>query len=740
MEVDSSTYIEGGVSRRMGEADLLLAAAGMAAVFAGVSILIDVIRRDSARDPRLAAFLLRFALEVSLFAVAFSLIPFLSLEYGLSPTPAWWRISSFLFVVASQLVTFDMTGRYWRSDLAAATPVKVTVITLVGGADLLLLANAFGFFGAAAFHVYLAGLFANLGLAGFCCFLVVGSGFSSRGGQAVGFDSLPRGSGATRSTRAHWVQKALAGAVFLSLLVAILSGVFLRFENLTENGTWGSDTIYYTNIAKAWTEGDFVYQIADEMLAYRPVVYLLYAASIKMLGFQDWTLKVVNATVDSLNIGLVFVLCYLLSRRDVWLSLICATSYALLPGAILLARGELVHVLSTFMVLTCTILFVRAFQSQSARRRSILLLLSGIACGLAALTHEELVFCALGFGVFILVEQFSRSGPKALWPLVRDGALFSAPVILVLVKLIIVNQEQVLELAAPVGEAHVLERTIAYGARLFRFTWNGVAGMSSVAIMYVSLAPVVAAGVDLVSRLCRRKGTLGSAPPLEYLLLLVVVAYLTIYAYFISTTLFDRAFLPLFALLLVVLAIWYQKLLARRLKSRAAHAVMLLAAMATIPFNLDHFPSFSGDEERLEPTALPVDFNPWSGVQAMHRWVTATKWPRALLQLGYYFGDNAIYAIDHTEPLDELLIKYRVKFVFLSRLSADERVMQMKEYTAYEYDGRWSEPKPLRLGASYGLGPGEYSLENEKRFVRAYLNARGARLIFSDGYTYVYEL
>jgi hypothetical protein len=565
------------------------------------------------------------------------------------------------------------------------------------------------------------------------------------------------------------VQKALAGAVFLSLLVAILSGVFLRFENLTKNGTWGSDTIYYTNIAKAWTEGDFVYQIADEMLAYRPVVYLLYAASIKMLGFQDWTLKVVNATVDSLNIGLVFVLCYLLSRRDVWLSLICATSYALLPGAILLARGELVHVLSTFMVLTCTILFVRAFQSQSARRRSILLLLSGIACGLAALTHEELVFCALGFGVFILVEHISRSRPKALWPLVRDGALFSAPVILVLVKLIIVNQEQVLELAAPVGEAHVLERTIAYGARLFRFTWNGVAGMSSVAIMYVSLAPVVAAGIDLVSRLCRRKGTLGSAPPLEYLLLLVVVAYLTIYAYFISTTLFDRAFLPLFALLLVALAIWYQKLLARRLKSRAAHAVMLLAAMATIPFNLDHFPSFSGDEERLEPTALPVDFNPWSGVQAMHRWVTATKWPRALhnvlgkrvsedarmlvfssimypypgrrvLQLGYYFGDNAIYAIDHTEPLDELLIKYRVKFVFLSRLAADERVMQMKEYQAYEYDGRWSEPKPLRLGASYGLGPGEYSLKDEQRFVRAYLDARGARLIFSDGYTYVYEL
>ena len=40
----------------------------------------------------------------------------------------------------------------------------------------------------------------------------------------------------------------------------------------------------------------------------------------------------------------------------------------------------------------------------------------------------------------------------------------------------------------------------------------------------------------------------------------------------------------------------------------------------------------------------------------------------------------------------------------------------------------------------YGLEPGEYSLEGESQFLRTYLDARGAQLIFSDGYTYVYEL
>jgi hypothetical protein len=191
--------------------------------------------------------------------------------------------------------------------------------------------------------------------------------------------------------------------------------------------------------------------------------------------------------------------------------------------------------------------------------------------------------------------------------------------------------------------------------------------------------------------------------------------------------------------------------------------------MAAIPFNLDHFPSFFGGHKRWYAAALPVDFNPSRGVRTMHRWVTATEWPRLLhdrlgkrvsedarllvassimypypgrrvLQLGYYFGDNAIYAIDHTEPLDELLTKYRVKFVILTGFRMDSRVLQMKEYTAYEYGGRWSEPRPLRLGASYGFGSGEYSLKRESRFVRKYLEARGARLIASFSGGRLYEL
>jgi hypothetical protein len=72
-----------------------------------------------------------------------------------------------------------MSMRYRRAELAVSAFITAVVIILSVGADLLLLANALGIFGSAAFPVYLTGLFANLGLAGFYFLLVVGSVFPS---------------------------------------------------------------------------------------------------------------------------------------------------------------------------------------------------------------------------------------------------------------------------------------------------------------------------------------------------------------------------------------------------------------------------------------------------------------------------------------------------------------------------------------------------------------------------------
>jgi hypothetical protein len=162
----------------MSEADLLLTTAEIAVAFAGFAGLISVIGRGSASDPRRAAFLLRFALEVSLFVVAFSLIPLLPLSYGLAAESSW-RLSSFLFVAASQMASVAMIRRLRQAGFAFSVGIQATVFVLSVGADLLLVVNALGLFGSAAFPVYLTGLFANLGLAGFYFLLVVGSVFPS---------------------------------------------------------------------------------------------------------------------------------------------------------------------------------------------------------------------------------------------------------------------------------------------------------------------------------------------------------------------------------------------------------------------------------------------------------------------------------------------------------------------------------------------------------------------------------
>ena len=161
----------------MAEADLLLTTAEIAAAFAGFAGLVGVIGRGSASDPRRAAALLRYTLEVSLFVVAFSLIPLLPLNYGVE-TAASWRLSSLLFIIASLIATVAMGLRYKRADLRVSVGSSIVAGVLSVGADLLLLANALGFFGSAVFPVYLTGLFANLGLAGYYFLLVIGSVFS----------------------------------------------------------------------------------------------------------------------------------------------------------------------------------------------------------------------------------------------------------------------------------------------------------------------------------------------------------------------------------------------------------------------------------------------------------------------------------------------------------------------------------------------------------------------------------
>ncbi len=192
---------------------------------------------------------------------------------------------------------------------------------------------------------------------------------------------------AGRPTGGRWI---LALAV-----VVMICGAAFRLTGLENLGLNGSDNTYYTNMARIWSEGDHVYGIGGGPdLYHRPVVYWVYGQTVRLLGFNDTSIKIVNASFDTINILLVFLLAFILSRRNLWAASSAAIIFALLPFTILISRSELTHTLSTSMLLMSMILLSLSFLAKHPAGRLVLALLSGATTGLGALTHEELIFAA----------------------------------------------------------------------------------------------------------------------------------------------------------------------------------------------------------------------------------------------------------------------------------------------------------------------------------------------------------
>ena len=192
-----------------------------------------------------------------------------------------------------------------------------------------------------------------------------------------------------------------AVAVFL---VVVICGGALRLSGLKEIGLNGSDNTYYTNIARQWSQGNHVYAVGTDRIAYyRPVIFAVYGAAVSLLGFDDTSIKAVNAYLDTGNIILVFFLALVLSRRDPWAAASAATIYALLPFTILVSRSELSHTLSTSTLLAAMILLALCWSSRNRYARLVLAFLAGVSTGLCALTHEEMIFAAAAPSILLLL-------------------------------------------------------------------------------------------------------------------------------------------------------------------------------------------------------------------------------------------------------------------------------------------------------------------------------------------------
>ena len=141
---------------------------------------------------------------------------------------------------------------------------------------------------------------------------------------------------------------------------------------------------------------------------YRRVITTLYAWVYQAFGFSDWAVKGFNASLDVLNVALVAVLAYTISRSRLVVAL-SATAYALLPVAIDFSRTELVHTSSATVVLLTSVSLASYVTAPDNWRRMAYLALSGVFLGLCFGVHEDLMLLVPGALLCVLVLNLRRS-------------------------------------------------------------------------------------------------------------------------------------------------------------------------------------------------------------------------------------------------------------------------------------------------------------------------------------------
>lgn len=232
-------------------------------------------------------------------------------------------------------------------------------------------------------------------------------------------------SGETRRGQSTLVFWWIPLAIFLGTLGA---GTFVRFEGITEQGMSAGDGFYYLAEAKLWADRE-----APEFYSgrfYRPVAYLLDGWAVRYGGYNDYSIKVLSASMDTINLVLIFVIGCLLGP-NAWCGAGAALLYAFPSTIIRWARNEMVHVQSGTFVLLAFFSFVVFYKLKDkgpcrGMLAWTLLFLSGFSSALAANVHPDLAFLGPGYIVCLLITtQFHADWRRFARLTISRSAVFT---------------------------------------------------------------------------------------------------------------------------------------------------------------------------------------------------------------------------------------------------------------------------------------------------------------------------
>jgi 4-amino-4-deoxy-L-arabinose transferase-like glycosyltransferase len=515
---------------------------------------------------------------------------------------------------------------------------------------------------------------------------------------------------------------------FVGLPLLLIMALSLRIYGIKTIGLGGSDTILYFSLAEQWLQGNFVFRIGESTSVLRPVLLGFNALALQVFGHFDHAIKLANVLLDVVNLLLLALLAWLVSRRYT-VVLACAASYAILPLAIWASRQELPHTLSTFFVLVSCVFCVGA---GAGRFGALQLFLSGLCLGAAAMTHEELILLAVPLSLYLLLADRMHPHGGSLVLGFKRVALFS--VVPASVAVLLYSWQA--PLVRPLLQS-ALQPSAAladnYLERFYRFLWDAIAGSHSVSMTICVVLGLVFLGW------CLRPNDRNVHHAADFragCFLLIPIIFVAVYALFLKT-LFARAFLPLLPLLLV--AVFYA--VARVCEGRPsllAGSLPVLVFVLLSASSLASYSAFNVGNRRFSDTwaqpqwPLMDDLSSGIGefmIDARYAPGYATHWGavyralqhevdvdhrllvlpstvmyspgRRALQTEVYFGDNVAFRLDHANlKLEEVVASNKVKWVLFSRGQLRE---QPTQFARYLYRGQWAPSVPLDLARSYGM-------------------------------------
>lgn len=568
------------------------------------------------------------------------------------------------------------------------------------------------------------------------------------------------------TSTAHKINKLpgpIMGAItrhwpYILLGAVIILGTWLRFIALNRLGLSGDDTLLYWHFMLEWARGNHVYELpSGSMEVYRPVIFHLYHWAAEFFNYQDWSIKALNAGLDSLSMVLIYFVCRLLTRNNL-LAVLSATVYAFLPLFIAFSRTELLHTASTTFILGAAFFLALFLQSRKPILREIWLGLSAVVLALSFGIHQDLVLFAPGFAAIVFLNAFPR-------PFTREQVVRTLKDLAVFLGCYLVTMQLFGFLAVIFENKEVARHFNIFsleGLLFYREAFYGLIALYTSDLLFYLFLGTVIAGVFLTIYHRRKNEVI---PLLFYVPLILILSYIVFYPLAMNAAglpkVVPRLFMPGIPMVIIHIFIWSALLFSTFFSRKQMSTILVCLCLALVVVNF----VFCKRTTRAMVESLPREraamytyyapntivsdvsdlFNPkaypTSGYKIVYDFMRDKvdsdnkllvtpyihNWNPNRRGFTLYFLDNAVYVFDCEKTLQEYVAENNVEYI----LFAGFHFKPKKKLNNYDKYG---------LGKCYGMGPGQYTLKKEVKALEAFLKKNEASRIFTHGRSAIFAL